>query len=57
MPVIMRKTKRGYMVKTPGGTKSKAASLSNAKKQARLLNAVEHGFKPTGKKAKKKGKR
>ena len=26
--------------------------LANAKKQMRLLQAVEHGFKPTGKKSK-----
>lgn len=30
--------------------KQRAKTVENAKKALRLLNAVEHGFKPTGKK-------
>ena len=57
MPVKIRKVGKKYRVSTPGGTKAKATTKAKAKAQERLLNAVEHGFKPTGKKAKKKGKR
>lgn len=38
-------------VSTPHGVKAKNTSCGNAKKQARLLNAVDHGWKPTGKPA------
>jgi len=50
MPVTIRKKpgSKGYVVKTPGGVKSKGSTLKNAKSQERLLNAVEHGWKPTG---------
>jgi hypothetical protein len=49
MPVKMTKLKSGKVrVSTPGGVKSKGSTPTNAKRQARLLNAVEHGFKPTG---------
>jgi len=37
----------GYQVSTPNQVHAKHTSLENAKKQKRLLNAVEHGFKPT----------
>lgn len=51
MPTEITKTKKGnYRVSTPNGTKAKGTSLAKAKKQVRLLNAVEHGWKPTGKK-------
>ena len=50
MPVKITKTKTGYKVSTPGGTKAKGTSKVKAEKQKRLLNAVEHGWKPTGKK-------
>jgi hypothetical protein len=48
MPVHVRKID-GYRVSTPGGVKAKSTSMKNAMAQRRLLNAVEHGFKPTGK--------
>ena len=49
MPVKIKKNKNGgYQVSTPGGIKGKNMTLENAKSQERLLNAVEHGFKPTG---------
>ncbi len=57
MPVRIRKVKGGYKVSTPHGTKAKKTSLVKAKSQRRLLNAVEHGFVPSGVKAKKRGKR
>ncbi len=34
--------------------KGRAKSTSKAKRYERLLRAVEHGWKPTGKKAKKR---
>ena len=52
MPVKITKKAKGYQVSTPNGIKSKSTSLKNARKQERLLNAIEHGFKP-----RKRGKR
>lgn len=52
MPVKIRKVKGGKVrVATPGGVKAKATTPAKAKAQAKLLRAVEHGWKPTGKKA------
>jgi hypothetical protein len=50
MPVKIAKAKGGkcYRVSTPHGTKAKCTTKRNADRQKRLLNAVEHGFKPTG---------
>jgi len=56
MPVTIRKVD-GYRVSTPHGVKAKSTTAAKAKKQKRLLNAVEHGFKPTGKAAKKSKRR
>lgn len=48
MPVTVRKLKSGkYSVSTPGGTKAKSTSYRKAKAQQRLLNAIDHGWKPT----------
>ena len=53
MPVRISKNKGGgYKVSTPNGVHAKNTTLAKAKAQERLLNAVEHGWKPTGKKAK-----
>lgn len=52
MPVKVTKTDGKYQVKTPGGVKAKGTTKEKAKKQAKLLNAIDHGFVP--KKAKKK---
>ena len=50
MPVITKRNKDGsYTVRTPGGVKAKHTTKKKAEAQKRLLNAVEHGFKPTGK--------
>jgi hypothetical protein len=35
-----------YKVQTPNGMKSKSTSLEKAKKQKRLIDVTEHGFKP-----------
>ena len=48
MPVKVRKTNGGYTVRTPGGVKAKKTTKKKAMAQKRLLNAVEHGWKPTG---------
>jgi hypothetical protein len=50
MPVKIKKTAAGkFKVSTPGGTKAKGTSKKKAEAQKRLLNAVEHGWKPRGK--------
>ncbi len=55
MPVKFTKLKSGKVrVKTPGGVKAKSTTMAKAKKQARLLRAIDHGFKPRAKK--KRGK-
>lgn len=54
MPVTVRKTPKGYKVSTPGGVKSKGSTKANALAQKKLLLAVEHGWKPSGKKPKKR---
>ena len=48
------KNKGKYRVRTPGGVKSKATTEKKADAQIRLLNAVDRGWKPTGKPARKK---
>jgi len=49
MPVTITKVKgkKCYRVRTPNKVHAKCTSKRNAERQARLLNAVEHGFKPT----------
>jgi len=49
MPVTVTKVSGGYRVRTPNAVHAKHTSLKKAKAQKRLLNAVEHGWKPTGK--------
>lgn len=56
MPVKVRKVD-GYRVSTPGGVKAKHTTKTKAKRQARLLRGVEHGWKPTGKKTRDLRKR
>ncbi len=54
MPVTITKLKSGKVrVTTPHGVKAKATTWEKALHQRNLLNAVEHGWKPTGKKARK----
>jgi len=49
MPAKINKVsgKKCYRVSTPNGTKAKCTSKKRAKSQKRLLNAVDHGWKPT----------
>ena len=35
-----------YQVRTPNQVHAKATTLSKAKKQQRLLNAIDHGYDP-----------
>lgn len=52
MPVKLTKLPSGKVkVSTPSGTKAKATTMEKAKSQEKLLNAVEHGWTPTGKPA------
>lgn len=54
MPVKKRTLPSGKVrVSTPGGVKSKGTTPEKAAAQERLLRGVEHGWKPTGKPAKK----
>jgi hypothetical protein len=54
MPVTISKTSSGkYKVSTPNGVHAKNTTKKKAEAQKRLLNAVEHGWKPVGKKPKK----
>lgn len=52
MPVKVEKKDGYYRVSTPHGTKAKHTSYEKAMAQKRLLNAVKHGWKPTGRKGK-----
>ena len=48
MPYKMKKIKGGYKNEGPSGDKSdKPMTLKNAKAQMRLLQGIEHGWKPT----------
>jgi hypothetical protein len=49
MPVKLTKLPNGKVkVSTPNGVHAKGTTMAKAKSQERLLNAVEHGWKPTG---------
>ena len=56
MPAKIKKV-NGYQVSTPGGVKAKHTTKAKAQRQANLLRGVEHGWVPTGKKARTKKKR
>ena len=53
MPYKMKKVD-GYKVTSPHGTKAKHTTKAKAQAQMNLLRGVEHGWKPTGKPARKK---
>jgi hypothetical protein len=55
MPAKISKVKGGYEVRTPNSVHAKKTSLKNAKSQQRLLNAVDHGWQPTGLLTQKRG--
>ena len=48
MPVKIKKVD-GYRVSHGGKVSAKETTLKKAKAQKRLLDAVRHGWKPTGK--------
>lgn len=50
-PVKLTKVGNKVRVSTPNGVKAKATTPEKAKKQQRLLNAIDHGFVPTKRKA------
>ena len=54
MPVKITKTDHKYRVTHGGKTSAKGTTKEKAEAQARLLRGVAHGFKPTGKPARKK---
>lgn len=51
MPVRVTKVD-GYRVSHGGKVSAKSTTKSKAKAQERLLNAVAHGFRPTGRRSK-----
>ena len=54
MPVQTNALSGGKVsVSTPGGVKAKRTTKKKAKRLERLLNAIEHGWKPKKKKKKK----
>jgi hypothetical protein len=50
MPATVRKVKGGYRVTTPEGTTARKTTKKKADRQARLLNALAHGWKPAKRK-------
>ena len=56
MPVKIRKID-GYRVTHGGKVSAKDTSKTKARRQANLLRGIEHGWKPTGKKARSARKR
>ena len=46
MPVKVKKKGKKFEVSTPNGVKAKGTTKKKAEKQKRLLNAIDHGFKP-----------
>jgi hypothetical protein len=49
MPVKITKVGGKYRVSTPGGVRAKRTTKVKAEAQKRLLNAMEHGWKPKNK--------
>lgn len=46
---IIKKSNGKYEVKTPNGVHAKGTTKKKAEAQQRLLNAIDHGWKPTKK--------
>lgn len=58
MPAKITKTKNGkYRVSTPNGVHAKGTTKKKAVSQVRLLNAIDHGFKPSKMKSGRKMKK
>lgn len=51
MPASVQKVNGKYRVSTPNRTHAFGTSKAKAERQARLLRAIDHGWKPTGKAA------
>ena len=49
MPAKIVKKGNKYQVKTPNMVHAKGTTKAKAKSQQRLLNAIDHGWKPTKK--------
>jgi hypothetical protein len=50
MPATIKKVGKGkFQVETPNMVHAKGTSLEKAKKQKRLLQAYDHGWRPTHK--------
>lgn len=47
MPAIIERVKGGFRVRTPNAVHARRTTAAKAKRQQRLLNAIEHGWKPT----------
>lgn len=54
MPARVTKTDGKYKVSHGGKVSAKGTTKAKATGQANLLRGVEHGWKPTGKRAKKR---
>lgn len=52
---VTKNSSGGYSVATPNGVHAKNTTLAKAKSQQRLLNAIDHGFVPTGQKPRNSG--
>lgn len=53
MPAKIKKKKGGkYQVSTPNSVHAKGTTKKKAEAQQRLLNAIDHGWKPTKKRKK-----
>jgi len=50
MPARIKKVQGGYQVSTPNAVHAKRTTRGKATAQARLLNAIDHGFVPRKKK-------
>lgn len=51
MPAKVSKAKGGgYRVVTPNAVHAKHTTKEKAQAQQRLLNAIDHGYRPTGRK-------
>ena len=56
MPATVHSLGHGrYRVTTPNGVHAKNTSLGNAMAQKRLLNAIDHGWRPTRRSRKSAG--
>jgi hypothetical protein len=54
MPAKVSKTKGGYKVTHGDKTSAKRTTKKKAESQARLLNAIDHGYDPDAEKPKRK---